>query len=704
MRYFLKALWIFSCFSLLEAQSIEEKKAYARDNLLDERRFESLEKLDQTLKEKRFALKELYQQAQSLKKPEKLLEKVQEIQALREEIIQEQELWQEEYSQGQAYSLWRQEQTNIGELFIDHGPNDAIYLIPEEVYTMEMHLHSNLAIPGQAKQELLTKLLEANGIAIRTLHPFLKELYLLEEQQAKISSIISDRLELLKKPLDERVAYLLESPGQKTEDLRAFFERFVKNDQSSFELLSGKIFIFSSVQTILEFLKLYDFLQVHQKSLAYKVFSFSKSSAEELKAIFEAEFSPDLDFYVFGDSLLVKGSSQHLERACALFEELEQDLSQRKKKTVFHYQCRHSSAQDLAKTLSGVYALLDQEQETEREAFVTDAKTGSILMIIEQEKIAEMKALLKKLDVPKKMVRIEALLVEKKSKDSNQLGLSSLKMGSEASNLHQEGLSWQEGILSFLLQRQKTNRGLPAYDMAYQFLLSHEELQINASPSVTTVNQTPASIEILEEISINTGTVLERDDHKNSVLKDSYNRADYGIVIDITPTIHERDEEEDIDYITLSTDIRFDSTNRNQERNRPDVIKRHIKNEVRIADGQTVIIGGLRIKDLADMQKSIPFLGDLPGLGKLFGNSSGNDHKTEMFIFLTPKIIADPALDFEKIRIEELKKRPGDLPEFFQALEESRRVEKKRVINRSLKAVFGLEEKPNYYEREFDGR
>jgi Flp pilus assembly secretin CpaC len=90
---------------------------------------------------------------------------------------------------------------------------------------------------------------------------------------------------------------------------------------------------------------------------------------------------------------------------------------------------------------------------------------------------------------------------------------------------------------------------------------------------------------------------------------------------------------------------------------RPPVTRRHIENEVRVADGETVILGGLRRKVKEDFQDKIPFLGDIPGFGKLFGSTKVADSATEMFIFITPKIIKDPVEDIKKVREEELKKR-----------------------------------------------
>jgi len=211
-------------------------------------------------------------------------------------------------------------------------------------------------------------------------------------------------------------------------------------------------------------------------------------------------------------------------------------------------------------------------------------------------------------------------------------------------------------------------------------MLGQEDVQINASPSVTTINQTPAIIAIVEEISIDAGA----DSKKNQI----YNRAQYGIKIQITPTINMDEGDQNDDFITLDTDITFDTTKKNTN-DRPDVTRRHITNHVRIADGQTVILGGLRRKNSQDSKDSIPFLGEIPGIGKLFSHTEMHDNSTEMFVFITPKIISDPIEDAQRLRREELKKRPGDVPEFLHELVEAQNREKRRLFEGSLTALFG---------------
>ncbi len=64
------------------------------------------------------------------------------------------------------------------------------------------------------------------------------------------------------------------------------------------------------------------------------------------------------------------------------------------------------------------------------------------------------------------------------------------------------------------------------------------------------------------------------------------------------------------------------------------------------------------------------------------------DHETEIFFFITPKIVYDPKVEMEQIRCEELKKRPGDIPEFLVRVDEAREKTAKKFFKHSLKTFF----------------
>jgi general secretion pathway protein D len=97
----------------------------------------------------------------------------------------------------------------------------------------------------------------------------------------------------------------------------------------------------------------------------------------------------------------------------------------------------------------------------------------------------------------------------------------------------------------------------------------------------------------------------------------------------------------------------------------------------------------LRRKHSSDKEQKIPFLGEIPGIGKLFGATQLINDSTEMFIFITPTIVLDPEEELIQIRTEELKRRPGDIPSFLRKLVAARNKERKRFFVNSMEMFFG---------------
>jgi general secretion pathway protein D len=194
-------------------------------------------------------------------------------------------------------------------------------------------------------------------------------------------------------------------------------------------------------------------------------------------------------------------------------------------------------------------------------------------------------------------------------------------------------------------------------------------------------------------MSINNGAAPV-DTNKGIAFEKSYTRAQYGINIVMTPTVHVAEDDpsgsDDQGSVTLQTNITFD-TPRSVDNDRPNVDRRHIENEVRVVDGETVIIGGLRRKAVNDKEERIPFFGEIPGFGKFFGSSQLTDSNTEMFFFITPHIIPDPQEDLQRLRSEELRKRPGDIPEFLEKALEAQERDRQKIFERSVKLLFSSE-------------
>jgi type IV pilus assembly protein PilQ len=73
----------------------------------------------------------------------------------------------------------------------------------------------------------------------------------------------------------------------------------------------------------------------------------------------------------------------------------------------------------------------------------------------------------------------------------------------------------------------------------------------------------------------------------------------------------------------------------------PSIDTREITTSVIVNDGQTVVLGGILETERRESDKKVPFLGDMPYLGRLFKTTSKTNNKDELLIFVTPKIVRE---------------------------------------------------------------
>ncbi|MGE5196832.1 MAG: type II secretion system protein GspD [Anaerolineae bacterium] len=766
---FIFASTMFTLHPSLAAQTIAEKMATLQDKeganapALDD----LLKNVNQRLAEHRKRLDRCFTKAaalnQSNAKEEDYQDLLQEVNAIKGEMLLLQNNWRESATtdakrEEEGYALWDQDETTLSQLVMEYGAMDFLYVIPPEMANLKINMHSSVPIPRESWNEVLEIILNHNGIGLKKINPYARQLFIFKQEPAVIQAIAARSQDLLFLPSNSRVFYVFSPPVEQVKTLFQFFEKFADAKQTFVYQVASKIAIVSSKEEIEKLLSLYETVWQNAKGKTAKVVPVSKIAVKEMEKILHSFFGEAIEksrvpfgkmeqegLTVLplgqGRSLILIGQQEVVERAEKLVKDTEEQLQDPYEMTVFLYSCRHTDPSDLAKVLEKVYASLlvaSSENNTNVEVsystqlpgykspdgyapvppivvqpppsskpeisshleyeqgfdhFVPDPKTGSLLMVVRRDALIRIKELLRKLDVPKKMVQIEVLLFEKRLNNQNNFGLNMLKLGS-----HHKHVSYQSanapkglGVLEFLYKGAKSKH-FPAYDIAYNFLMTQEDIQLNAAPSVVTVNQTPATISIVEERSINNGAAPINASNGTIAFENSFSRAQFGITIELTPTVHLSSDLTDTEAkgsVTLQTNITFDTTQPNSNVDRPLVDKRHIENEVRVLDGQTVILGGLRRKSSLDSEEKVPFLGEIPGLGKLFGSTRLIDNSTEMFFFITPRIVLDSEEELERIRTEELKKRAGDLPEFLQRIVDARKKESRKFFEQSLKIIMG---------------
>ncbi len=792
--------------SPLLGQSILEKKANLKsfEGDMDQEMEQFLFQINQEIHDIQLAIQDLYSQVYHLYSQEAPSENYHsillQINTNRKYLSDLQSRWRELAIKGnqiEGYGLWHAPDTTMEQLIIDYGSQDYVYLIPPEVSAMKLGINSNLPIPRASWSQMLDLILSQNGVGIRTLNPYLKQLYLLNQDRSHVCHITNDKCELEFFPPEARVCYVLSPEPSEVRRTYAFLEKFINPVTTHLHLLGRDILIVGQSSSLQDLLKMSDFVSANRGKKEFRIIPVNKIRAEEMARILESMFDQDRSPEMISEgkkeavaqkvnaepngmkivileneaqALFISGSVEEIRKAEELIYNVEEQIGGAREKVVYWYTVKNSDAAELADVLFRVYLLMasngigpddgsrnpglngdnpnlvpllvpppsqkeppsslygqegyyqeggyvvnpapaepgaffETNPNEGRNNFIVDAKTGSIVMVIEADILPKMKDLLKRLDVPKKMVQIETLLFEKVLTRDNTMGLNVLKFGEHIAknhNLagaafnnicpgHDHFLPQNKGVFEFFLSH-KGKSGMAPFDLIYRFLLAQDDVQINSNPSIMTMNQTPATISINEDISINTG-IFEVETAKGVTLKDAFTRAQYGITISIKPTIHlsgcDEDDEKEGDFVTMETDITFDTIHPGSHNNRPDVTRRHITNHVSIPDGETVVIGGLRKKITHDSREAIPFLGELPGLGKLFGINCQKDYSTEMFIFITPRIVKDPKEQLRCLRQELLCIRPGDVPYFLECVQEAHQFEKTRLLEGTMSLMFG---------------
>lgn len=824
----IRRMWLigilFICIPLFSSwsQSIAEKKANlsSSDSDLDQETERFLLQINKETQEIHTRIGTLYEEVLTLYRenapPEQYRELLSQINEHKRYLTQLEQTWRElisKSSRTEGYGLWHAPDTTLEQLIIDYGSLDYVYLIPPEVGSIKLSIDSNLPIPRASWSEMLELIMAQNGVGIKTLNPYLRQLYLTKQNYSHLSLITNNRDELQILPPEARIGFVLTPEPSEVRRTFTFMEKFINPATTVLQVLGRDIILIGPAGEVQDLLRLSDFISVNRGEKDFRLLPVFNMQADEMAKILGAVFDQtDSNYSIstaatkggvnplrstttpsdvnglkiivlqnISQALFVIGTRDEVRKAEEVVRSVEGQVGGARDKVVFWYSVKHSEAEELADVLYRVYSLMittgtgfeappagpdgnkvvvvdnngpdgalpppqkeppiglyQQEgfyQEggyivnpapsqprvftqttanNDRDNFIVDVKTGAIVMVIEADIVPKMKDLLSKLDVPKKMVQIETLLFEKLLNRHNQIGLNLLKIGDAARNCHETGAFFNNifpkkhsdkpvgsnmGVFEFFMSRKWTNSGIPAFDLVYRFLLNQDDVQINSNPSLITVNQTPATIAIMEDISINTG-IFEVETAKGVTLKDSFTRAQYGITISIKPTIHmaqDGGDEQDVDYVALETDITFDTIQPGGHSDRPNVVKRHITNFVQIPDGDTVIIGGLRRKVTSDRRESIPFLGELPGLGKLFSTTSQRDESTEMFMFITPHIIKDPKEQLTCLRQELLCLRPGDIPYFLECVQEANRFERTRLMEGSMTLLFGRP-RDRYYD------
>ena len=294
---------------------------------------------------------------------------------------------------------------------------------------------------------------------------------------------------------------------------------------------------------------------------------------------------------------------------------------------------------------------------------------------------ASIKALLKRLDVVPPQVLLQVLVVEVTLTESTQFGIEFSAAGSINGNKTILGTNYSELSNVFTTDTNGNTSMTPVPNRQNGFtfaianpdnpqekfgyiraLAGNGDVKVISSPQLLVTSHREAVIKVGDKVpSISQGTT---DTSSSGTLLQNYDYEDAGVILTVTPQITSTN--------LISLDIKQELSSvvktATSGINSPTFSERVIETEMTIANGQTMILGGLIQERKTDSLDSIPIINQIPILRRLFGNTNSNVERTEILMLVTGYIIT------EKSPVKDMIKRYNDairsLNEFNKDIDE----------------------------------
>jgi general secretion pathway protein D len=361
--------------------------------------------------------------------------------------------------------------------------------------------------------------------------------------------------------------------------------------------------------------------------------------------------------------LIVLADRQNTQMIQALVKTLDQPTPKGAGNIQVVY-LENAQAEDLAKVLTGLPAKAPAKGEqpviSTEVKIVADKATNSLVITAKPEEYNVLQPIIQQLDIPRKQVYVEALIMEVTATlqisvgvDWSAAGKTDLPLGandgvafggsrtSGVSVLDTAGnLALPAGLTAGVVSFPITIGGITFTNLATLITAAQTDNNFNiiSTPQLMTLDNQEASVVVAENIPFST-----RVDEGTAVTDraiQSFEYRDVGVTLKVTPQINEKRLvklkifEEISRVVSETTQI-----SPTQVVLAPTTRKRTAETNVQVKDGQTVVIAGLVGDNVNITTTKVPCLGDIPIVGWLFKSETRNNERTNLLIFLTPYIV-----------------------------------------------------------------
>jgi type IV pilus assembly protein PilQ len=307
-------------------------------------------------------------------------------------------------------------------------------------------------------------------------------------------------------------------------------------------------------------------------------------------------------------------------------------------------QVNYAKAADIAKLFQSVTSA--QAKADERGSITVDERTNNIIAYQTQDRLDELRRIVAQLDIPVRQVMIEARIVEANVDYDKSLGV---RWGGSIQNRGNWNAS---GVGNGASDSGSTSTSSPFVDLGVanntsgigiafitdNVLLDLELTAMEKTGNGEIVSQPKVVTSDKETAKILKGTEIPYQEASSSGAT-SVSFKEASLSLEVTPQITPDNRiimevkvtKDEPDYLNKVQDV-------------PPIKKNEVNAKVLVNDGETIVIGGVFSNTQSKVVDKVPFLGDVPYLGRLFRRDVVSEKKSELLVFLTPRIMNNQAI------------------------------------------------------------
>ena len=431
-------------------------------------------------------------------------------------------------------------------------------------------------------------------------------------------------------------------------------------ENGSSVLLTGKASSLSRALSVIRALdsldsirsiKVFNLNHANPKSLEAQLNAMSKDTSSKLSGILAV-----------GDErtrrVVLIGSSQALRES----ERVLKILDVPSRAEIFHvYRLINADAKVVAEQMNSILAtaarLSPDPKGAVPSSVVPDLPTNSLVFTASQEQFNSIKDILVQLDIQPKQVLLRGLIAEVNINKLNSAGIDWAAWGGGiagdaviAGNVLM-GSSAIPGDVLGLYEKLITKEEIKTDDAGFKYkttntdgkaliytyikmLNKFDAINVLSMPRLMCTDNLKSSLQVGQVIPQLKGALTDISNPR--AVQNTYEYKDVGLILSVTPHVRSGN------LVALEIEQRVEDLLTTMGSPTPVTSKREVKTNVLVANGDTIIIGGLIREAEKVLKNRVPFFSYIPLIGNLFKSSEKQREKVDLMIFLTPYILEDP--------------------------------------------------------------